>query len=402
MEFTRCAMLLAMRKDQIRGPWAALVRRVIPSLILCLTALPGASQDEPSRPGPVCGPASAGKPLLGIAYPPVGNKAEIRETIAAMKDLGLSCVRIGCDWSLREPRKDRYYWDPLEERLRAFADAGISVLLTLETHAWPGWLPKKGKKRDDPQTLLEFREYVRDLLDIYGSIIFRIQVGNEWNWEIDDFFDGSEQAYIAYANILADEVRRYRNKTGAAGPTIVLGSFSARAALAYDRGLVSEIRIEGRSVYLDQVRKYAALPPAERMYARVRTVISAAEFEMLDVHFYDDYPDWALHLQAFLDTVREISGPAPVPVLVSEFGGPYPVDLYPEFGTPSPELLARRLPEYVRTLQSIGIAEAYFFRLRQGYSPIPHADSYLVDRQGGRTPAYEAMKRRVRLPPLVQ
>lgn len=381
-----------MNRDRTRIPGIPAARRTALSLAFCLTALAAAFPDTSARPGPAAVQVSAGKMLLGAAYPPVRDEGELRETIATVRDLGLSRVRIGCDWSLREPRKDRYSWAPFEARLRAFSEAGISVLVTLETHDWPAWLPKGDPEHDDPRTLSEFREYVHALLESYGSLISRIQVGNEWNWEIDDYFGGSEEAYGAYANILAREVRSYRGTTGKDGPTIVLGSFSARSALAYDRGLVSEVRVEGRSVYRNQVRKYAALPTEERASARVRAVLSAADFEMLDVHFYDDYPDWALHLRAFLDSVREIRGPAPVPVLVSEFGGPYPVELYPEFGPPAPELLALRLPEYVRTLESIGIVEGYFFRLRQGDSDVPHLDSFLVDREGGRTPAYEAMK----------
>lgn len=375
----------------MEGIRPALLRVLRAALILTLLLVP-CPEAVPEKPVP----AAPSDMRLGAAYPPVRDREEIQDTIAAVRDLGLSSVRIGCDWSLREPKKDSYSWAPFEARLRAFADAGISVLVTLETHEWPAWLPEGDPEHDDPRTLSEFREYVRDLLESYGSLISRIQFGNEWNWEIDDFFGGSEEAYVAYANILAREVRRYRKTTGKDGPTIVLGSFFARSALAFDRGLISEVRIEGRSVYGNQVRKYTALPPEERMTARVRAVVSAAEFEMLDVHFYDDYPDWPLHLRAFLDSVREIRGPDPVPVLAGEFGGPYPVELYPEFGTPSPDLLALRLSEYVRTLGSIGIVEAYFFRLRQGENHVPHADSFLLDREGGRTPAYEAMRRLTR------
>ena len=169
------------------------------------------------------------------------NEAEIEASVSAISEAGLSWVRIGCDWSLREPEKDNYYWEPLEARLQAFHDAGISVLLSIETHQWPDWTAADDPEHDDPQTLDEFRAFVGDLLSAYGGMIQRIQLGNEWNWEIDDYFSGSEAAFISYTNIVSEEVRSYRSAGSLDSPSIVLGSFSGGRALAYDQGLISEI-----------------------------------------------------------------------------------------------------------------------------------------------------------------
>jgi len=345
--------------------------------------------DTPSVPPPDFSPKGI---RLGAAYPSIRDEKEVSDSISAMQDLGLSCARLGCDWSLREPEDGRFYWTPLAYRLQAFADADIPILLTLETHDWPAWLPSGDPGHGDPETLAAFRRYVRELLSLFGEKIHRIQVGNEWNWEIDDFFGGSEEAFIAYANILADEVRRYRAESGQEGPAVVLGSFAARHALAYDRGLISGIRVEGRSVWEREIRNYGRRPPDKRMAPRVMNVLANAEFEILDIHFYDDYQDWGTHLRAFLAALEEARGKGNIPVIASEYGGPYPLDLYPVFGVPDRVLLSRRLPDYIRTLDSIGVAEAYFFKLQQGKGDIQHPDSFLIDSAGKRTPAYYAMK----------
>jgi len=344
-----------------------------------------------SRFSPDAGDLTLKNLELGIAFPPVQTAPQTADTVKTMRDLGLTRVRIGCDWSLREPERDRFYWEPLAYRLEQFYQADISVLLSLETHAWPAWLPEDAE-HDDPETLEEFREFTRELLRLYGGKIDKIQVGNEWNWEIDRFFNGDEEAYIAYTVILAREVEAFRQETGQAGPVIVLGSFSARHALAFDQGLIRGIRMEGVPVYQESTAAYSRLPGDERISPRVRKVLAGSSYEMLDIHFYDDWQDWPLHLQAFQSAVFQATGRTGVPVLVSEFGGPYPQGLYGLFGPPRDSLLALRLPDYVRTLDALPVREAYFFKLRQGNTDIEHLDSFLVNRMGLRTPAYRVMK----------
>ena len=329
---------------------------------------------------------------IGIAYPQVRNENEIEASILAMKELGIDRTRIGCSWSNREPSRDEYYWGPFDTRMRLLADAGVSVLLTLETHNWPDWLPDD-PEHDDEIALNEFREFISDLLQRYGLNIARIQFGNEWNWEIDDYFAGSEEAFIKYSNILAEETRTLRKTMGIGNPVIVLGSFSARQALAFDQGLIDSVIIEGRPAYLDRLTAYSALPAEERMSARVAKILAGTEYEELDVHFYDDFTQWDLHLQAYINAWRGAGGSGTIPVIASEFGGPYPERLYYQFGLPNEALLAKRIVDYVHTLDSMGLMEAYFFKLQYGGQNIEHPDSYLMDFFGRKTFAYDVMLR---------
>ncbi len=329
---------------------------------------------------------------IGIAFPSVRTPSELSETITAMTDLGTDWARIGFDWSFREPSEDTYSWDALANRLNAFADAGIKVLLTVETHSWPDWLPVDAE-HDDSVTLAQFRELMADFLTAYGDKVARIQLGNEWNWEIDDYLNGSEEAFISYTNILSEEVTNYRTANSSSTPTLVLGSFSARHMLAYDQGLATEVTIEGQSVFEDQVAEYAALPASERMTVRVENILSNTNVEMLDIHFYDDNDDWSKHMQAFRTAAQNSGLDYSIPVIVSEFGGPWPERLYDELGRPSEYDLASRLPGYMHTLDSLDVEEVYFFKLKEGSTDIQHPDSYLLDSSGNKAFAYGVIKR---------
>jgi hypothetical protein len=76
-------------------------------------------------------------------------------------------------------------------------------------------------------------------------------------------------------------------------------------------------------------------------------------------------------------------------VLASEFGGPHP-DLEPA----GEGYKADRLVSYVQTLDEIGIEIAYYFKLveEEGTS-IAHPNSFLIDSDLERVPAFDVMKR---------
>ena len=146
---------------------------------------------------------------LGIAFPEVSTASGLSNSVKHLKTLSLGHVRIGEDWSLREASEGVFSWTPLGDRLRAFSSQGIQILLTIQSRAWPSWLPAS-TTHDDATTLAKFRIYVRALLEAYGDKIYAIQFGNEWNWEIDTYLGGSEAAYISFTNIMHEEVLAYR------------------------------------------------------------------------------------------------------------------------------------------------------------------------------------------------
>jgi len=328
---------------------------------------------------------------LGIAFPGVSSPEALQKTIAALTDFSQSYVRIGEHWSLRETADDVFSWGPLETRLDAFSAAGIKVLLSIESHEWPAWLSSTGA-HSETATLDQFRYFVRELLRLYGDRIEYIQFGNEWNWEIDTYFAGDENAFIDYTNILGEEVTSWRNSVSGSTPVHVLGSFAGGNQLAYDQGLLSSIVIDGTPVYTEKVSAYGALPQSERVTVRTRHVLQDAAFEMLDIHLYDNVQDWDKSVSAYQQALADV-GKSSLPLIVSEFGGPWATDLYPEFGKPSPNILADRLVSYVHTLDGLPVSVAFFFKLNESSEPEYHNDSFLIDRWGSHMPAYGVLTR---------
>lgn len=331
---------------------------------------------------------------LGIAFPNSTNLEALNSSIAYMQTLGINWTRIGEHWNYREATKDTYTWTPLETRLTQYNNANIKVLLTIETHEWPSWLglDDATSTRDETETLAEFREYIADLLALYADKIERIQVGNEYDWEIDTYFNGKEEAYIAYCNILYEEVQKLPL---ADRPDVVLGSIAGAgsAALALDQNLISSIHIGEIEVYQTTIADYLNLPTENRMTYRIENVLANANFDYLDFHLYDDYEQWPLYLTAYKQALTN-TGKADMDIIVSEFGGPYPESLYSIFGgEPAESLLAEKLVSYVHTLDDMDILEAYFFKLNQTNSGQAHPDSYLVTSNDRKTFSFEVLRR---------
>ena len=101
--------------------------------------------------------------------------------------------------------------------------------------------------------------------------------------------------------------------------------------------------------------------------ARIDSVLTYAQYDIIDLHLYDDVEQWDEYYYDFADTVTR-------PILVSEFGGP---NLNYEPYTLSYH--ADRVYEYIKKIDSIGITEAYFFKLIEGGANPAHNGSGLLD-----------------------
>lgn len=324
---------------------------------------------------------------LGMAFPPVQQEADVNKTIAICNELNIGWVRIQEAWPNREPAQDSFSWGPMDTRISLLHNAGIKILLTLSGHEWPAWLNSTAG-HDEPATLAQFREYVAALLARYAGKIDRIQFGNEWNWEIDDYMAGDEEAFIAYANILYEEVYKLASSLR---PTVVLGSLNGLVYIAADQGLVTRVVILNREPYQERVAAYLAAP-TRLLSTRASNVLSNAQYDMLDIHMYDDWGNWPFYLQAIRALETHI-GKTNTPVVLSEFGGPYPIDLYDFFGgKPSPDILAASIPDYLHTLDTMDLEEVYFFAPTEDPSRY-HPDSFLINAAGTEMPSYEVMRR---------
>jgi len=325
--------------------------------------------------------------VLGIAFPPLQGESDVAATVARCRELGIRRIRYQESWTNREPERDVFDWKPMDARIDGLHRAGIRVLLTLGGQEWPTWLGSDGGHRE-AATLAQFREYVSALLRRYAGKIDRIQFGNEWNWEIDAYMGGDESAYIEYANILYEETMAL---PAAARPTVVLGSLNGLAFVAFDQGLIGSIVIEQREPYQKQIARYRANPD-RALTRRAERILGRAQYEMLDIHLYDDYGNWPAYLRAIRNLEQKIKG-TNHPILVSEFGGPFPRDLTAVYGgRPAPSVLAGSLINYLRTLDAMELTEAYFFSLAEDPDRY-HRDSYLIDSKGRKMPAYEVLRR---------
>lgn len=153
----------------------------------------------------------------------------------------------------------------------------------------------------------------------------------------------------------------------------------------FDQGLLSRIYIGDREVFKNRVLEYGKLPLSERMTPRTMNILEYCEFEMLDIHLYDNVGDWDKSILAYKHALSK-TGKAPVPLIVSEFGGPWPTSLYGELGKPSPRLLAESLIQYVQTLDQLPVETAFFFKLNEDPEGVYHDDSFLINRFGKKCP----------------
>ena len=121
---------------------------------------------------------------------------------------------------------------------------------------------------------------------------------------------------------------------------------------------------------------------------RFEYVVYNANYDLVDLHLYDDVENWPIYTQAALAYF-----PTDIPVIVSEFGGP---NLFTE-QTYSDQYQAERLSQYIEVLNEIGVQEAYFFKLVQSDSAHPsHRESGLfeeIDGQPIAKPAFTMFQR---------
>lgn len=321
---------------------------------------------------------------LGIAFPPNGSQVQRTFTTQQLAMLSIDRVRIAQRWGLREPERDNFNWAPLESRMDDFSAAGLELFITLEMKGMPDWVAGLSAT----ERANEFQAYAAALLSRYGGDIAFIQFGNEWNWEIATYFDGNDDEFVRFANVLYDEVMKL---PAHARPTVVLGSVAIGGlrGLAIAQGRLSNIYFDGAPLYtedeLNEAR--AAMPEALPRYQRI---VEGVRFEAVDLHFYDDFWNWEVYRDSFAALLSEAGKDlTDYRIVAGEFGGPHPGMEPAEEG-----YKADRLVSYVQTLDDIGIEHAYYFKLvEEPGSGIAHPNSFLIDRNLDLMPAFEVMKR---------
>ena len=294
--------------------------------------------------------------LAGLSFPPCTHRKQIEFTIRTMRDLSVDRIRIAADWRDREPERGAYYWDPMDIRMEAARESGVSVFLTLPSLApsWAALIPgEDGSSRFDEGA---WERYIEELLLRYDNID-KIQFGNEWETGTPDgtaYRDSdSVRKFVLYNNILYDSVKRL-----SPGTRVVLGGLTRTYPLMeafvrkgrYPDFSGIELAKGATPEYLrTRIDKLARVYEEYHTKKNIEYVLEHARYDMIDIHLYDDPENWAAYLSVL---------PEAKPILVSEFGGPNS-----EFENTAPSYQAERMADYIAAVETLPVEEAYYFKL---------------------------------------
>lgn len=301
---------------------------------------------------------------LGISFPPVADSTQRLFTKTHLDFLGVTKIRFAEDWALREPTQGNYNWQPLDNRIDWAYDNGYEIILTIQSNA-PDWACSSTQNEQSCvfSNNNDFKIYIDKLLQRYPNKINKIQFGNEWQSEY--WYIGNANDFIQANNVLYNSVQTYSSKT-----QVVLGGFTTISLrfMAGCNGLVNSF-YNDEGVYYDFtfLANNCNTSLIQNAKNRIDSVLQYAQYDILDLHFYDDVEQWDSYYLNFSDTITK-------PIIVSEFGGP---NMYYE--PYSDAFQTERLYQYIKKLDSLGISEAYFFKLVEGTSNPAHSASGLID-----------------------
>lgn len=315
---------------------------------------------------------------LGLSFPPVADDKQRAFTAPVLSELGVENIRIGEDWSLREPEKGEYNWTPLDKRMAWASENNLSIFLTIQSTGadWACQSPMN-ERSCVYQDLEAFSVYLTQLLNRYPNQIKWIQFGNEWQSEF--WYAGSAEQYVEAQNILSKIV-----KSIAPDIQVVLGGFttiSLRFMAACSGNEIEFTNDEGDRFDQSNLPDLCASQEFEEVLNRIIYVLEHAEYDMIDLHLYDDPEQWGI----YLNHLKTLSN---APIIVTEFGGPN-INLEPK----NDEYQAERLEDYIRTLDSLQVQEAFYFKLVEGTNNPAHKTSGLMKGLSlKRKPSFEVFK----------
>jgi len=303
---------------------------------------------------------------LGMSFPPMANDEQRRFTAPLLEELNVGRIRIGENWSFREPIEGEFNWGPLDDRI-SWAEANdIEILLTIQSNG-PDWAcsDRRNSKSCVYTDNAQFQNYIEQLLKRYPNQIDKIQFGNEWQTEF--WYIGTEEEFVEASNIVYSAIQELSPET-----EFVLGGFTTISLrfLAGCNGLVDEFYDDEGNLYDKEfLRDHCDDPEIQEVKDRIDFVLENALYDIVDIHLYDDAHQW-------LDYYENIQAMVSKPILVSEFGGPN-VNIEPTDET----YQAAQLEKYILAIDSMEVEEAYFFKLVEGGDNPAHAKSGLIDDQ---------------------
>ncbi len=306
---------------------------------------------------------------VGMSFPPFANSYQIDFTVTELEQLAIDRIRIAIDWRNREPEQGEFCWDPMDIRMNAAAENNMSVFLTIAS-VCPDWaqLPSgsDGANMMDEDALETF---IEEVLLRYDNID-KIQFGNEWESGTEDgtayIATTSIEKFVIYNNILYDAVQRLSPET-----EVVLGGLTRTYPMVeyfVKNGAYPDFSgitlANGATIeYLEErIDKLKTDYDNNGIQQNIEYVFENADYEILDIHLYDDPENWPEYLTVLPDDK---------PILVSEFGGPNS-----EFEETSASYQAERMEYYIDAIEQLPVIEAYYFKLVESNASY-HQDSGL-------------------------
>ncbi|MBC2845684.1 glycosyl hydrolase [Winogradskyella flava] len=303
---------------------------------------------------------------LGISFPPVSDNEQRNFTDPLLNELNVKHIRIGEDWSFREPIQGSFNWQPLDDRINWATENNINILLTIQSNG-PDWACSDLQNQNSCvyNNNNEFKNYIQQLLQRYPNQISKIQFGNEW--QSDFWYIGSEEQFTEANNIVYDAIQQYSPET-----QLILGGFTTISLrfLAGCNGLIDSFyNDEGDLFDQDFFNENCDNIEFQTVINRINYILDNASYDLLDIHLYDDVENWMIYYENFITLTTK-------PVIITEFGGPN-LNLEPT----SEQYQSERLKLYIETIDSMKVDEAYFFKLVEGSSNPAHAQSGLIDNE---------------------
>ncbi|WP_299130155.1 glycosyl hydrolase [uncultured Winogradskyella sp.] len=301
---------------------------------------------------------------LGISFPPVADEEQRSFAAPLLNELNVNIIRIGEKWSFREPSEGNFNWASLDQRINWAENNGLNVLLTIQSNG-PDWACSGQQNTNSCvfQDNEKFKNYIEALLQRYPNKISKIQFGNEWQSTF--WYIGSAENFVTANNIVYNAIQQFSPET-----EFVLGGFTTISLrfLVGCNGLVDEFYDDEGNLYdrtfLDNNCNTAEI---QDVVTRIEYVLQNANYDMVDMHLYDDAENWIKYFENFQTMVQK-------PIIITEFGGPN-VNIEPI----SEDYQSERLEVYIKTIDSLDVEEAYFFKLVEGSNNPAHAESGLIN-----------------------
>lgn len=305
---------------------------------------------------------------LWISFPPVTDEEQRAFSKLHLDNLGVKSIRIGEDWTFRESIKWEFNWNPLDKRLTWAKENNYSIFLTVQAR-WPDWacsdiINEQSCVFKDTDN---FEKYIKELARRSNGMIDYVQFWNEW--QSDYWYAGTPEQYIKAQNTVYTLFKEYSPETQVALWWFTTVSLRALAAC---NGAVKEVYADdGIILKGENLEKICKSNTAIKDLTKIKTVLTEANYDIIDFHLYDDYSKWGIYIDNFKELYKTIYKDATF--IITEFGGPnlYVVQY-------SDRLQAADLQKYIETLNELWIEKAYYFSLIEPLNNPVHIKSWLI------------------------